>query len=716
MSDFIDNTTVIEVEEKPMNASSISTNRHDELENLHSPNQHTIGAITGLSSRLENIESLKQNEAAKGKGYAEYWSWSNDDGTEPKGVGYFVSLVQRDDNNMYIKIADQDGPQIFGVTIPKNTTAFIGNEEWEPIIDQTTKAITGYESTRDASYDLVCLVGAAKVRYGSDTLNINAGDYVKPGNDGRAVKAANNEGLYRVVSTGYNDTYGYYVEINLSISASDVENISVKHAKSADNYTNNGTIKTAFDNLENGATVVHHAENADCVLIEDVNAKTLKPYNIKTCTKEALKNVEGISDAIYITSDNQDYYYYLDTRDEYMITSGNLNDYGVDKVGVYEITNRFGDIVNLPFSNTVDMSYIKLIVERQRQNEITYVRQTIHAHLGFNEMYPNTYIRLGKLETDNTYIWGSWETTFTRRDFNSSTINKAKCDEDGNNIAHNYYYLGAREGFHNSKYIINSGEDLDDYGASKVGVYEFCNASGDIWNLPVPTTNGFSYLKLIVECQYQHNATYVKQTVYGHYSKDYDDAQSSVKYTRVGELQSSGKYEWSDWEEAMTRGKFDTYVVNANNTYAKKSDIENTYAKKSDIESIDTQISNSVKKGDLIDPWNDRGGIKTPYYTIDYHAEWCYFKLGAICMMRSGDNSNITSKIKVGNIIESGMSLGDDVNLGIIINGSEKWDTFPYLFYGTYNLLEEEEFINMYGKWLVLCKINDVDFLIQRVY
>lgn len=365
MSDFIEETIEIEVEEAPIVASDNEIIvSHSKLTNIELPDQHPIKAITGLSDKLTTIESLKETESAGGKGYAEYWVWlDKNDITEENSrdkIGRFVSLVQNtSDNNTYIKISNADDPQIFGVIVPKNTIAFIGNEEWNPIFDEQSQTISRFESTRDYTYGLVGLVGSVKVRYATNAneLDIKVGDYVKPSTDGYAVKAENNDGLYRVINAGMDDYYGYYAEINLSISASDVDNISVKHAKSADNYTESGTIKqklddlddridTEIDNIENGATIVGKAKNfdeaegtikdkfdetntkidneinkltsgttvaknatnavnSDYINIRSIEDNVVKPYSIKTCTTDSLENMtEPLSDSIYIVTDD----------------------------------------------------------------------------------------------------------------------------------------------------------------------------------------------------------------------------------------------------------------------------------------------------------------------------------------------------------------------------------------------------------------------------
>lgn len=322
MSEFIDNTEIIEVEEQPTNTSiALETNDHNLLTNRHSPDQHTIGAITGLSDELRKINELKSTQYTKNKGYAEYWPWYGEGYGEHR-PGRFVSLLHTENDRTYIELCQRDDQDVFGVTVWPENVAFIGNEEWEPVKDAYDN-IVGYKSTRQPDYEgLVCLVGTSKISYlvdSPDEINIRAGEYIKPTSNGYAIKAENNDGLYRVIGIGYDDYYGWYVEINLSISASDAENISVKHAKTADNYTDNGTIKQGFDdvnnridivneeidNIEDGTTIVSHASAADSININNINMGAIKPYDIKICEHDYVDNsTDKVSDAIYIITND----------------------------------------------------------------------------------------------------------------------------------------------------------------------------------------------------------------------------------------------------------------------------------------------------------------------------------------------------------------------------------------------------------------------------
>jgi hypothetical protein len=243
---------VVEVKEGALGALVISTNSHNALADREIANQHSIDAIRGLREKLITLQQPDDTKSVKGRGYAEYHAWLNGaPSSDKKGyVGYFVSLVQVS-NNLYITPVSAEHPDIFGVIISKANAAFVANDEWTEVKDEITKVVTDYTSNRDESYGLVCLEGSVKVRYANNagTLDIEPGDWVKPTGDGRADKATSANGCYLVAGAGI-DTDGYYVEINLSLSATDVKQISVNHAKEADNYTSSGTIKSKMDELD----------------------------------------------------------------------------------------------------------------------------------------------------------------------------------------------------------------------------------------------------------------------------------------------------------------------------------------------------------------------------------------------------------------------------------------------------------------------------------
>lgn len=158
------------------------------------PNQHTIGAITGLRAELDDIKSLKtvySNELL----HANYYKWEGDNRHDEHG--YFVSLVP---GTSTIKICE--GSDILGVSV--KTAGFIGGQ------DATV--------ARDNSYGLIVTSGLVYVRC---ELEIKVGDYVVSNAQGYAKKSSSDYG-YKVLATEDKDGVTYAV-IALGVQA-DVTN------------------------------------------------------------------------------------------------------------------------------------------------------------------------------------------------------------------------------------------------------------------------------------------------------------------------------------------------------------------------------------------------------------------------------------------------------------------------------------------------------------
>lgn len=132
---------------------------HSLLNGRESADQHPIEAITGLKSKLDNIESLK-HIYSDGTNLAQYHLWHDGNPDDENRVGYFVSLAKGTDH------IQKGGDDIFGVTV--STAGFIGGQN---------------EPTCDNTYGLVAIVGSVKVRRESDVV---AGDYIIPNLSGYA--------------------------------------------------------------------------------------------------------------------------------------------------------------------------------------------------------------------------------------------------------------------------------------------------------------------------------------------------------------------------------------------------------------------------------------------------------------------------------------------------------------------------------------------------
>lgn len=160
------------------------------------PNQHTIGAITGLREELDNIKSLKTVYSDKPL-QANYYKWEGNNTYDTHG--YFVSLVPGEST---IKICD--GPDIFGVTV--NTAGFVGNQ------NSTTPR------DKDNSYALVVTSGLIDVRCES---TVAEGDYIVSNAHGVATKTTSGCG-YKVIAISDDRTHDpgvLYATIALGVQA-----------------------------------------------------------------------------------------------------------------------------------------------------------------------------------------------------------------------------------------------------------------------------------------------------------------------------------------------------------------------------------------------------------------------------------------------------------------------------------------------------------------
>lgn len=149
--------------------------------NASDPNQHTIGAITGLRSELDKIEELKTVYSNK-IGMANYYKCS--DGPHDS-YGYFVSLV---DPNTVKKCNGNNDEDIFGVTV--NDAAFVGGQPGGTTINPSI----------NDNLVLVATTGLVIVQCDS---RVATGDYVVANVDGIARKTEPNRAAYQIKQYGY---------------------------------------------------------------------------------------------------------------------------------------------------------------------------------------------------------------------------------------------------------------------------------------------------------------------------------------------------------------------------------------------------------------------------------------------------------------------------------------------------------------------------------
>jgi hypothetical protein len=163
------------------------------------PDQHTIGAITGLREELDEIERLKTVYSNE-KNQANYYLWEDENPSGENRNGYFVS-VRRDDNRIRICTAAEDE---FGVTV--SSAGLVGGQD---------------VNVRDIKYGLVVHSGVVGVRCETD---VEANDYVISDDYGIAKKT---DGTYGYLVTAISKIEGIkYAIVSLTMPSTQMQKFS----------------------------------------------------------------------------------------------------------------------------------------------------------------------------------------------------------------------------------------------------------------------------------------------------------------------------------------------------------------------------------------------------------------------------------------------------------------------------------------------------------
>jgi len=165
--------------------------------NASDPNQHTIGAITGLREELDDIKALKTVYSDK-HNIANYYEWKD---AAYDTYGYFVSLVPGTS-----EITICNGTDIFGVSV--EVAGFVGGQS--------------ELSPRAESYGLIATSGLVDVRC---ELDVEVGDCVISNTYGYAKKSDSDYG-YRVLARENKNGVEYAV-IMLGVQADVTHRIGV---------------------------------------------------------------------------------------------------------------------------------------------------------------------------------------------------------------------------------------------------------------------------------------------------------------------------------------------------------------------------------------------------------------------------------------------------------------------------------------------------------
>lgn len=238
--------------------------KHALLNNRDDPDQHPIGAITGLKIELDRINAL-QTEYSNQLGMANYYEWNEGAYDEH---GYFVSVVPK---TTTIKICD--GSEIFGVTV--SDAGFIGGQDGVTL-DHVNGIKTDPGVPRGNKYALVVTSGLVDVRC---ELNVEVGDYVISNGFGCAEKTES-KGGYKVLARENKDGTEYAV-IMLGVQA-DVTDALDKSLQFVD---------TRLDSAEiNIAAAMSLANEAYS------KAESVEALNNHTCSEvaDALNKVDGV--------------------------------------------------------------------------------------------------------------------------------------------------------------------------------------------------------------------------------------------------------------------------------------------------------------------------------------------------------------------------------------------------------------------------------------
>lgn len=202
--------------------------------NASNPNQHTIGAITGLREELDNIKALQTIYSDK-KQQADYYMWHDENATGDNRIGYFVSMHQSTSHDTLhgtlccIEICDGDH-DVFGVTVAN--AGFIGGQEYSQVAD-------GTKVGRNHQYGLVVHSGLAAVQCES---NVQIGDYVTSNSHGIAAKTNGKHGYLVVTMSDINGVMHAVIALTQSSVvaksiADDVDDLSDRMASAEYNIT-----------------------------------------------------------------------------------------------------------------------------------------------------------------------------------------------------------------------------------------------------------------------------------------------------------------------------------------------------------------------------------------------------------------------------------------------------------------------------------------------
>lgn len=174
---------------------------------------HKISEVERLSDDLIKL-GLPNQLYIQGHSYAEFRRWKGRTSPYEHCYGYFVSLVNDNDNNEWIKICNATEDDVYGVIV--DNSGICGKQ----VADYNIFDEQSPNRANDEEWAKVCLLGTVRVRFGGDSREysvLKSGDYVVPDEQGCAKKSDNGIG-FKVVgkeSGGVGENAGNFVVITL---------------------------------------------------------------------------------------------------------------------------------------------------------------------------------------------------------------------------------------------------------------------------------------------------------------------------------------------------------------------------------------------------------------------------------------------------------------------------------------------------------------------
>ena len=206
-----DNETVINVAVEEVSGVSLGT-RVVANHNASDPNQHTIGAITGLSKRLKELEVVRTSFESSNTGHADYHQWDDTVADDKKMDGIFVTCCNTTREDRIKPCTGEATEDIFGVTVSGANTAFIGGQNPTPV---DANGDDYYSVSKwGMTHGLVATNGFVWVRCATD---VDIGDVVVAGSGGSAVKTDGVQYGNKVVAIK-DDVGVKYAQIYLGLS------------------------------------------------------------------------------------------------------------------------------------------------------------------------------------------------------------------------------------------------------------------------------------------------------------------------------------------------------------------------------------------------------------------------------------------------------------------------------------------------------------------